>query len=132
MKFFGFPKHQRLVSKKCIENLFSSGINHFSFPLKSLYIISDCQTNEANMQAVFIVPKKKFKKAIMRNSIRRKMREAFRLNKNELIEICKSNGKQISIAFVFSSNEVKSFNLIQLATQNILKEISNKIQGSNK
>jgi ribonuclease P protein component len=132
MKFFGFPKHQRLSSKKCIENLFSSGKNHFSYPLKAIYIITDFQTNEANMEAVFVVPKKKFKKAVVRNSIRRKMREAFRLNKNELIEVCKTKSKQISIAFIFSATEAKSFNQIQLATQNIFKEISKEIQGSSK
>ena len=63
------------------------------------------------------VPKKNFKAAVKRNKIKRRIREAYRKNKQILYDSLKSNDLKILMAMVYVSKEEKEF-----------KEIENKIK----
>ena len=80
---FTFKKAERLCSKKTIEKLFAEGKSFLSFPLK-VVVLEMPDSGEYKAQAAFTVSKKIFKKAVKRNLVKRKMREAYRLNKHIL------------------------------------------------
>jgi len=82
MRPFGFPKSERLNSKKSIETIFLSGKSAFYFPLKAIFTLEDLTGEQAPSQALFVVPKKRFKRAVDRNKLRRRIRESYRLNKH--------------------------------------------------
>lgn len=130
MTLFSFPKNQRLKGKKKIDSIFSSGKNFFAFPLKAIYTVDEILDGQSAISAMFVVPKKKIRKAVTRNLIRRRMREAFRLNKHTLIEECKMQGKQVSVVFVFASTDVAKFDTITTATLKILKDIAKNLSSS--
>lgn len=71
---FQFPKQFRLKNKTEITRLFNEGKEIKVFPIKLLYLETSSCT-----KAVFSVPKRNFKHAVVRNRIKRQMREAFRL-----------------------------------------------------
>ncbi len=92
---YSFPKEEKLKSKKCIDQLFSEGNSVSKFPLKLIYTATDLP-NDVPVQAGVSVTKRRFKKAVTRNRIKRLMREAYRLHKNDLF-----NTISTSYAFMF-------------------------------
>jgi ribonuclease P protein component len=117
---FSLKKHEILRSKKKIQELFEHGSSFFLYPFKIHFIP---QENSENTQVLFSVSKRNFKKAPDRNLIRRRMREAYRLNKNILV----SNLKEpfsMSIALVYISKSVLPFSEIENKLKQVFVRLS--------
>jgi ribonuclease P protein component len=123
MKPLGFPKNERLCSKKSIEKIFSDGKSCFSYPIKAAYIIQAPTDSVASVQALFVVPKRKFKRAVKRNAIRRKLREAYRLNKQILHNWCLANNIQLRVAFIYIASEEVDFGVHEKAIMGIFDQL---------
>jgi len=82
---YTFKKEEKLKSKKLIEQLFEKGSSLSEFPLRMVYLKVDHRSNYT-VQASFSASKRKFKKAVDRNRIKRLMRESYRLNKHILYQ----------------------------------------------
>lgn len=76
-----FKKKERLTHKKYIQKLFSQGKSLRLSLLRLYYLPSSQDTN----QVVFSVPKRIVKKSVHRNTIKRRIREAYRVNKHAII-----------------------------------------------
>ena len=126
LQSFKFRKEERLCSKKLIDRLFAEGKPVFSQPIKIVYLETQ-NDNEYPVQAAFAVSKKSFKKAVQRNLLKRRMREAYRLNKNELYLSLK--GKQIAVFFIFTAKSVSDFNEIEFAIKKGLKKLITQINA---
>jgi len=68
------------------------------------------------------VPKKKFKRAVDRNLLKRRMREAYRLNKSLIEEKNQSELKELSIIFIYSSRLILSAEKIETAMLNFMNQ----------
>ena len=75
-----FSKKEKLKSQKAIESLFIKGESLTVYPLRLVYLETTFK-DDVLVKAGVSVPKKKFKKAVDRNRIKRLLREVFRLNK---------------------------------------------------
>lgn len=82
---FTLGKAERLKSKKLIERLFEEGSSLKVYPFKLIYLKTP-HRSEFPVQATFSVPKRRFKKAVDRNRIKRLLREAYRLEKQIVYE----------------------------------------------
>lgn len=71
-----FPRRHRLKHKKLIARLFECGQHAKRYPILAVY-----DTFDGALQVGFAIPKRKVRSAVKRNRIRRKLREAFRLEK---------------------------------------------------
>ena len=101
-----FSKSERLTKSKPIESLFNSGESINCFPFKVLYRFSENEDkNSSCAQAAFVVPKRLFKKAVDRNSIKRKMKEAYRENKQELYKTLYGKNQKLEFVVIYISNE---------------------------
>lgn len=117
---FSFRKEERLCSKKIIDILFTEGISFLVFPLK-IQIIETKLPVSLPAQAAFIVSKKIFKKAIDRNMLKRRMREAYRLNKNDFYINLKE--RQLAVFFIFIGKEIIGYKQIETAMKKAMKKI---------
>jgi len=84
------------------------------------------------VQVLMSVPKYNFKKAVDRNLLKRRMKEAFRLNKQSLCDSLLANQNHLAACFTFTAKEILAFDLIQqkiiLILQRLMKE-NEKVTG---
>lgn len=83
-------------------------------------MISKQRQSEAKpeIQAMFVVPKKKFKAAHDRNKLKRRMREAYRLQKAEFYVAIGNTG--LDLAFVYTSSKQEDYKTIYQAFNKLL------------
>jgi len=112
---FSLKKHEILKSKKEIKELFDNGSSFFLYPFKVYYLPNP---ESQNNQVLFSVSKRNFRKAVERNLLRRRMREAYRLNKNTLVSDQKES-LSIYIALVY----ISKLKLPYRDIENKLKEV---------
>ncbi|SER44927.1 ribonuclease P protein component [Pedobacter rhizosphaerae] len=79
---YTFRKEERLCSRKHLDLLFKNGSSFLLYPLRISYLFID-QPAEVKAQVVINVPKKRYKRAVDRNLLKRRIREAYRLHKQE-------------------------------------------------
>jgi ribonuclease P protein component len=120
---FSFSKIERLCSKKSIENLFANGQSKTQFPIKLIYTLSEFES-PFPVRAMFVVPKKKHKRANQRNVLKRRMREIYRLNKHELYQTMTT--KKYDIMFVYLSNEACDYETIKSKMIFLLNQLKEK------
>lgn len=105
---YSFSKNEKLTGKTTIEELFKTGS---SFYLNSFRVRYKQASDEKVHRVLISVPKKAFKRAVDRNLLKRRIREAYRLNK-KIIAISGSNPPYY-IAFIYLSKEILTFHDIQ-------------------
>ncbi len=100
MKKFGLSKQERIKKRKEFEAVYSSGSSLISKSkkFKATYLIRS-EGNSSGVKVAFAVSKKAGN-AVWRNRVKRLMREAYRLNKNFLIE--KAEKFNLFVLLVFS------------------------------
>lgn len=77
-------KNDRLHRQKRIDYLFSAGESAVSYPIRVVAVPAAddlLEAHEPALQTLFSVAKKRFKRAVQRNRHKRRMREAYRLEK---------------------------------------------------
>ena len=112
------PKSEKLHSFGAIRRLFTEGRGGFVYPLR--YVVYADSAEEVQAEILFSTPKKFLKRANKRNKIRRRMREAYRLNK----EILESGAPRfLQVALIYSSKEMLDYKTIENATKRILENL---------
>ena len=120
MKRFGFPKNEHLTGKRAIENLFENGKSVIDFPLRAVF----CTTNEHKSAKILVsVPKKYFKRAVLRNYHKRLIRENYRFNKHIINNFIVDKDYGINIAITLTTSKKQNFLKISEKTIAILNKI---------
>lgn len=112
-----FEKRERLTRKKVIEDLFQQGDSFSAFPLKVLY--TPHQLAESATQVLITVPARTFRKATDRNTLKRRIREGYRLNKGLL-----TASARYALAYIYIAREVLPSSVIHKAIQSSLKRLN--------
>ena len=124
-------KNERLKSRKAIEQLFADGKSFSLFPFKIIYNTASLTLNlkpeTLNLQSAFSVSKRYFKKATDRNRVKRLMREAYRLQKNDLENNLQQNNKQAVVFFLYVGNEIPEYELVKEKINAALKKLQKLI-----
>ena len=114
---FSFSKDERITQKKVIEYLFNSAKKLSVYP----FDIRFYENKKDNINRVLIsVPKGKIKNSVKRNLLKRRIREAYRINKNSLSDL------GYSIAIIYSTKEILLFKKINDSLIKVLNKINLK------
>lgn len=101
-------KDERLSWKRYIDLLFEKGQSFVAFPLRVVYLPME-EEMRAPVSIMISVPKKKFKRAVKRNQIKRQVREAYRVRKHDLIEPLAEKNRGMLVAFLYIDKEIHTF-----------------------
>src|SRR5690606_16443749 len=110
-------KAERLCSEKDIQELFQKGSSFYLFPFKVLFLTNP--EFPTTNQVLVSVSKRNFKTAVSRNVVKRRIREAYRLNKAQL-----SPATSLRIGFIYSHKEILPTREIFEKMVHVLKRIS--------
>ncbi len=128
---FTFRKHERLCSQIAIGELIREGktINHYPFRLQYLEI-KDREEAPSPVQLAIAVPKRNFKRAVKRNLLKRRIREAYRINKSWLYEQLKTKNIGVNLLLIYVSTEISSYNEIERKLVSLLQRLSKRLEES--
>ena len=127
MILYKFPKYERLHSKSGIEELFSKGQYFSLYPFKVVYLLKEQKEPVLSNQVLFAVSKKSFKRAVDRNLLKRRMREAYRLNR-DLITL-QGADFYLLIGYIYIGREILKYQVMEKKLKLSLLRL-NKIIGS--
>lgn len=126
-EIFTLQKKERLNSKIIIEKLFSGGSKSLpAFPLRIVYMPIE-EDNYPTLSILISVPKKKFKRAVKRNRVKRQIREAYRKNKFILKDVLDKENKKAAIAFIWLGNELYESSDIENKVVKLLQLTAEKL-----
>ena len=117
-----FPRRERLKSKKRIARLFEQGKGGFVYPVR--YVLLDDSAEESvagkdrSLSVLISVPKRHHKRAVERNLLKRRMREAYRLNKQSLSGTLSG---PCALGLLYASGDVAGYPQIENAVKKIIR-----------
>jgi ribonuclease P protein component len=126
MEGFTLKKEERLCSQKIIGEMFTSGESFLSYPIKVVFRKTELP-GLIPVQAAFTVSKRNFKRAVKRNLLKRRMREAYRLNKPEFYLEIAEKELQIAIMFVYIGKDIVEYPVVEKAMISALKKMLAKV-----
>ncbi|MDH6313862.1 ribonuclease P protein component [Parabacteroides sp. PFB2-10] len=125
-KRYTFTKQERLSWKRHIDLLFAEGSSFVAFPLRVIFLFSE-EPMPVRSSILISVPKKKFKRAVKRNRIKRLVRENYRLQKEPLIASLEEKDKHLLVAFLFIDQEEPTFQSTGKAMSKAIRILQEKI-----
>lgn len=123
---YRLSKKEKLCSHTKIEQLFAEGQSFAQYPLRIVYRVHSKTTVDEQNQFFISVPKRKFKRAVKRVWIRRRIREAFRLHKGLLPQL---QGYCIYMAFLYIASEQFDYAHIEKRMVEILKKLAKSLDS---
>jgi ribonuclease P protein component len=122
---FTFKKEERLCSKKLFDKLFTDGSSFLVYPMKIVFIETGFE-GKYPVKAAFSVRKKLFRKAVRRNLIKRRMREAYRCNKHLLYSRL-GHEKKIALIFIYVGKDIAEYKVIEAGVKKALNRIIKRL-----
>lgn len=130
MKQFTLGKTERLKSRKQIEQLFKEGKTFTVSPLRIYYATHPSSALSSPLQFGAAVGTKHFKHAVDRNRIKRLIREAYRLQKNDLQQLLKLKKTTLNVFFMYTGKELPEYQLIYEKVRIALQKLDQLIVQS--
>lgn len=123
-----FKKEERLCSKLIIDSLFKSGSSFLLYPFRvQLSAVAEHQfPPEVAVQVLIIVPKKRFKRAVDRNLLKRRMRELYRLHKNALLSKIQYPHQKYALALSYVGNQIHDYPMMEHKYVKLCEKITQK------
>ena len=107
-----FGKDERLHKKILIKKLFTEGVSFYVYPFR-VTTLKSIEENVPAVQLLISVPKHLFKKANDRNLLKRRIREAYRKNKQDLCTALGDKQVKIALCFNYTAKTILPFSIIQ-------------------
>ncbi|MBE6177152.1 MAG: ribonuclease P protein component [Alistipes sp.] len=123
MADYSLKREERLRSLGAIRRLFAEGESGFVFPLRYMWY-AEADT-APSVEVLFSVPKRYHKRANRRNLVRRRTKEAYRLQKQTLSLHLKEHN--LDLALIYSTSEVVPYKKIAHAVRRILEQIAARL-----
>ena len=123
---FQFPKQEKLSSRKEIDRLFKEGRAFMAFPHRIQFQL-DKADDDVPARALFSVPKRRIRRAVLRIRLKRRMRESYRLNKSTLFDVLRDKRLSLRVAFIFVGEEELDYHTIEKGMKKALSKLIREV-----
>ena len=124
---YTFTKEERLCNKKLIDKLFHNGSSFLCYPFKASWLYTD-EPQLYPVQILFSVSKKRYKRAVDRNLIKRRMREAYRLKKQQhLYDMLTGANKKIMLSLGYIGKEIAPYDFTEKKMLKLLTQLCTEL-----
>jgi ribonuclease P protein component len=128
---YSFKKEERLCNVKLIEKLFTEGSSFLVYPFRIVWL-SEVNASSYPVQVLISVPKKRFKRAVDRNLIKRRIREVYRLNKLEhLFPLLLNESGGLILGITYIGKEVGEYAFLEKKFKDVLVKLKKLFQNSH-
>jgi ribonuclease P protein component len=118
-----FTRPERLKSRKAISSLFRGGHSFVAYPLRVVWKESSPYLAAmSRVQVLISVPKRNFKSAVDRNRLKRQIREAYRLQKQEFYDKIEASDLHISLMVSYIAKEALPFAEIEAGVRKLIRK----------
>lgn len=125
-----FKKEERLCSKKSLDMLFKNGSSFLVYPFRLTYIF-DSQPHSFPAQIVINVAKKRYKRAVDRNLIKRRIREAYRVHKQEyLYSLIANRDDLLLLGLQYVGKQIYPHTFVEKRLSQLLTKLTAQINGN--
>ncbi|WP_461453182.1 ribonuclease P protein component [Mucilaginibacter sp.] len=125
---YTFKKEERLCNKKLIDQLFHSGSSFLCYPFKASWLVVEDAVQSVPAQLLISVSKRRYKHAVDRNLVKRRLREVYRLNKQQhLYDLLIGSNKKIIISIGYVGKQIESFELFDKKMLKLFKQLSEEL-----
>ncbi|HBE40787.1 MAG TPA: ribonuclease P protein component [Bacteroidales bacterium] len=124
-----FRKAERLCSRKTIEYLFGYGNSFYTAFFKVIWAETELNS-PFPARVALMVPKKGISRAVSRNLLKRRMKEAYRRNKYFLYEFLNSENIRIALIVIFRKEKVEEYTILETAVNELLNKLIKTIKQS--
>lgn len=125
-----FGKQEKLCAKRAIDRLFVGGNSRsvVAFPIRLVYMPVERELDESLLKVLVTVSKKHFKHAVDRNRTKRLLREAWRLHRNEILQLLrlKQTGG-LDVALIWLDDKLWTAKDVDNRMSLLLKRLSDKL-----
>jgi len=119
-----FSKSERLCGVKAVSELFAEGKSLILPSLRVICRFAPASEGVYPVRVLITVPKRHFKKAVDRNLMRRRIREAWRKNKEPLVTLMKQAGRHADIALIWTDTSVRSYEFTEKCITDAVSRVS--------
>lgn len=145
-----FRKRERLRHRNAVTRLFEEGKSEYAYPLRMFWLILTREQIRAMfhgsvpadldpLQMMITVPKKKFKHAVDRVWLRRRIREAYRLNRLPLRDKIHAanrgdddSDRFLQLAFIYVGAEKREYASIEKKMLKLLEKAASVLDGEER
>lgn len=120
---YTYSKKEKLCSPEVISRLFEDGLSFYSEPFRIVWMQNQYKQPFPTLSAIS-VRKKSMKKAVHRNRTKRRMREAWRMNKNILYKQLTDLDTQILLMIIYTGDRVPDYSYTEEKMEVLVKKFS--------
>ena len=121
-----FPLKEHLKSKSVIDRLYAEGASVTSYPLRAVFLEQSADKQESTAAILLSVAKRRFRHAVDRNLMKRRIREAYRTEKHQFVESLENNNLKMAVAILYIDTKKSSTLFLRKKMGKLLSSILSK------
>jgi ribonuclease P protein component len=127
-----FRKEERISGRENIRQLFNEGMSFNCFPFRVYWLDRMFSPGASPARILIAVPKKNLKKATQRNLMKRRIREAYRRNKQGFYEFLARQNKSCSLGVIYTDSALLDYSGVEKKIVIILQRLEKEYEQASR